>query len=389
MVSPRQWLSRPRIVAGAMSGTSLDGVDAAVVRLAKHRDRIAIDLLGTACIEFPRQFRQALLRATEEPLRVAELADLGCVLMHYYNRALADAIACSGAKAEAIGIHGQTLWHQPESHESFGIECRTTFQLATPAIVAATFGVPVVSDFRTADVALGGHGAPLVPILDWELLRDPTHCIVALNIGGIANVTVIPPKATVESICAFDTGPGNVWIDAAMHRYWGKRYDDGGRTAAAGTLITPLAERLRTIEFIAAPPPKSTGRELFSRHTLEELLAPLDRAMVPAEDIVATLTWFTAWSIAENIRRYATDRTTIVVSGGGANNATLLSMLERELPGARIVRLSDYCGIPESAKEAVLMAYLAYRTLGGLASSVVSVTGAHRSAVLGSITPPP
>jgi anhydro-N-acetylmuramic acid kinase len=153
--------------------------------------------------------------------------------------------------------------------------------------------------------------------------------------------------------------------------------------------MTPLAERLRTIEFIAAPPPKSTGRELFSRHTLEELLAPLDRAMVPAEDIIATLTWFTAWSIAENIRRYATDRATIVVSGGGANNATLLSMLERELPGARIVRLSDYCGIPESAKEAVLMAYLAYRTLGGLTSSVVSVTGARRSAVLGSITPPP
>ncbi|MCX7930535.1 MAG: anhydro-N-acetylmuramic acid kinase [Chlorobi bacterium] len=389
MHSTRRWLSGPRYVAGAMSGTSLDGVDAAIVRLTKQDHRISIELLGTGSIEFPQQFRSALLRATEEPITVDELTDLGCALMHYYNHAIEEAITTSAVTPEAIGIHGQTLWHAPQPHERFGIMCRTTFQLAVPAIVATRFGVPVLSDFRSADVALGGEGAPLVPILDWELLRHTSKWIVALNIGGIANVTVIPPNATLDNIYAFDTGPGNVWIDAAMHRYWGKRYDDGGRTAAAGSVIQSLAEQLKQIEFLTAPPPKTTGRELFSQRALDRILLPLEGAMVPAEDIIATLTWLTAWSIAENIRRYARDDTTIVVSGGGAYNATVLALLERQLPNARLIRLLDYCGVPENAKEAVLMAYLAYRTLGGLPSSIPSVTGAMRPAVLGSITPVP
>ncbi|MDW8272375.1 MAG: anhydro-N-acetylmuramic acid kinase [Bacteroidota bacterium] len=385
----RRWLSRPRVVVGAMSGTSCDGVDAAMVRLHHHRGRIKIELLSTANVEFSLPFRKALLNATEGHLTVEELAELGIVLMDYYRRAIAESIDYAGISPDAVGVHGQTLWHAPVGNVRWGIKCRTTFQLAVPAVLAAAFSVPVVSDVRTTDIILGGQGAPLVPILDWELLRNPTKYIIALNIGGIANITLLPPTASFENLIAFDTGPGNVWIDYAMQRYWGKRYDVGGTTAASGQIVPHLAAQLQKIDYVTVPPPKSTGRELFSQQMIEELIRPLDRTLIPAEDIITTLTWFTAWSIAENIRRYATDQATIVVSGGGAHNATLLAMLQQELPAAHIIRLTDYCSIPEQAKEAVLIAYIAYRTLGGLPSNIPSVTGASRPAILGSITPPP
>ncbi len=389
MVEPSVWLAQPRIVAGAMSGTSFDGVDAAIVHLSRTNERINIELLGHASIEFPFHVRRMLLNLTTQPFSIGELGDCSCVLMHYYQRAIAEAIASAYVQPEAIGIHGQTLWHAPMPHQKGDVLCRSTYQLAMPAVLAAAFGVPVVSDVRSTDVVLGGHGAPLVPILDWELLRDPGTYTIALNIGGIANITLLPPDGTLDSICAFDTGPGNVWIDYAMHRYWGKRFDEGGATAAAGRIIPSLLEQLKSIPYMTIPPPKSTGRELFSAQAIEQYLIPLDRAMVCAEDIVATLTAFTAWSIAENIRLFGRTDARIVVSGGGSMNETLIALLQQELPTATIIRLSEHCGIPECIKEAVLMAYIAYRTLGGLASNIPSVTGASRAAVLGTITPPP
>jgi anhydro-N-acetylmuramic acid kinase len=389
MISQSEWLSVPRVVAGAMSGTSLDGVDAAIVRLSPSQGRTHIEILGTASVEFPRLYRRALLSMIEEPFRISELGMQSCVLMHIYERAIEEAIVQANVLPEAIGIHGQTLWHAPTPTTWGDISCRSSFQLATPAILASVFGVPAISDVRSADIALGGQGAPLVPILDWELLRDDHHFTIALNIGGIANITVLPPGVPLGDVRAFDTGPGNVWIDMAMHRYWGKQFDEGGATAAAGTIVSPLFEQLKTVPFITMPPPKSTGRELFSAETLVKFLAPYERGMVCAEDIIATLTAFTAWSIAENIRRFAQESARVVISGGGSKNATLVEYLRRELPKAQLLLLSDCCRIPESAKEAVLMALIAYRTLGGLPSSIPSVTGARRAAVLGSITPPP
>ncbi|KXB97543.1 MAG: hypothetical protein AA908_06710 [Chlorobi bacterium NICIL-2] len=388
MISPHEWLSKPRCIAGAMSGTSLDGVDAAVVRLTQQNERIGVALVGFAHVEFTREIRSALQAAIERPIPIAELSDLACVLMQVYADALALATEDAQQQPEAIGIHGQTLWHMPTPHVRYGVECRTTFQLAEPAILAQRFRVPIVSNVRAADVALGGQGAPLVPILDWELLRSTHEYTIALNIGGIANITLLPPGCSREEITAFDTGPGNVWIDRAMHRFWGMRYDDRGRTAAAGKPISALFEQLRAIPFITNPPPKSAGREIFSAALLDELLAPFLHPMLPAEDIIATLTAFTAWSIAENIRRFGNVNACIVVSGGGAKNATLLAMLQSELPSSRIIHFADRTGIPDTAKEAVLMAYLAYRTLGELSSNLPSVTGAHKQATLGSITLP-
>lgn len=384
-----RWRAHSSVIAGAMSGTSLDGVDAAIVRIIPQRERTTIELLGTGKAGFSSSYRAALLQAIEGTARVAEIIELGTVLMNYYRQAIEEAIASSQVRPEAIGIHGQTLWHQPIPHQRWGVECRATFQLAVPSVLAVAFGVPIVSDFRSTDVQLGGQGAPLAPILDWELLQSPDRYVVALNIGGIANITLLPPNASLDRVQAFDTGPGNIWIDRAMHRYWGKPYDEDGKTAASGQVVTQLAAKLQTIPFITASPPKSTGRELFSSTALEEFIIPFERQIVPAEDIVATLTWFTAWSIAENIRRFAVDNATIVIAGGGAYNRTLCAMLHDELPRAQIVTLQQYCGIPEHAKEAVLMAYLAFRTLAGLPSNVPSVTGAQRAAVLGCITPPP
>lgn len=388
MIASRDWLTKPRRIAGAMSGTSLDGVDAAVVRITTEREHAHIELLGYASNEFTPEIRSALLAAIEHPLPIADLADLSCVLMQVYADAIAHAIENAHHEPEAIGIHGQTLWHAPMPHQRYGIVCRSSFQLAEPAILAQHFGVPVVSNVRAADVALGGQGAPLVPILDWELLLSDQEYTIALNIGGIANITLLPPMCKREEINAFDTGPGNVWIDRAMHRFWGKRYDDCGKTAAAGKPIPALFEQLTTIPFITAPPPKSAGRELFSFALLDALLAPYLQPMLPAEDIVATLTAFTAWSIAENIRRFGNTDACIVVSGGGAKNTTLLTMLQNELPLTCILHFADRTGIPDTAKEAVLMAYLAYRTLGGLPSNLPSVTGARMQTILGSITLP-
>ena len=389
MIGPPDWIAQPRCVVGAMSGTSLDGVDAAVVRITPVGDRRSFEVLGCGSIEYSSEIRSAFSSiANSQPITIAELADLRVILMELYGEAIAAAIDHAGEQPEAIGIHGQTLWHEPTPHSRYGRVCRTTYQLADPTVLAKRFRVPVVSDVRTADVALNGQGAPLVPILDWELLCSIDEYIIALNIGGIANITLLPPSCELERLVAFDTGPGNVWIDHAMRCFWDMRYDNNGTIAASGQIIPDLFENLKTIEFITRTPPKSTGRELFSECFFDEFIAPYKYTDACKTDIITTLTAFTAWSIAENIRRYSTDEASIIVSGGGTKNSTLLSFLSSELPHSRIVRFEEHTGIPDTAKEAVLMAYLAYRTLGGLPSNIPSVTGSTSQTILGSITPP-
>ncbi len=389
MIGPPDWIAQPRCVVGAMSGTSLDGVDAVVVRITPVGDRRSFEVLGHGSIEYSSEIRSAFAAvANDRSITISELADLRVILMELYGKAIATAIDYAGVQPEAIGIHGQTLWHEPTPHRRYGHVCRTTYQLAEPTILAKRFRVPVVSDVRAADVALDGQGAPLVPILDWELLCSIDEYMIALNIGGIANITLIPPGCELERLVAFDTGPGNVWIDHAVRCLWDMRYDNKGTIAASGQIIPDLFENLKSIEFITRTPPKSTGRELFSDSFIDELIAPYKYDSALKTDIITTLTAFTAWSIAENIRRYSTDDVTIVVSGGGAKNSTLLSFLGSELPHSRIVRFEEQTGIPDTAKEAVLMAYLAYRTLGSLPSNIPSVTGATSQSILGSITPP-
>lgn len=282
---------------------------------------------------------------------------------------------------EAVGVHGQTVWHAPQD------KVASTLQLGSMSALAQELQVAVVGDFRAADIALGGQGAPLVPIFDYGFLKDVNRNIIALNIGGISNVTFLPKNSSLDSVMAFDTGPGNVWIDGAMRQYFGKNYDEGGNFAREGRSLPRLLAALKEMDFIKKSPPKSTGRELFTTDSLSDFLKKYASPHSPGEDIVRTLTEFTAWSIAENIRLFGRLDSRLVISGGGVHNSVLIELLKAEMPEAEIIQ-SDEIGLSSDAKEALCFAYLAYRTLGGLPGNIPSVTGASQTATLGAIALP-
>lgn len=387
----KTWLARPRTVCGLMSGTSLDGIDAAIVQFSPHISVPPMCTLLSFCtIPLPDELLSIIMdsiggKTSAENISLTNAA---------FSTFLADAVrqACDKAgiaveELDAIGSHGQTVWHQPVPQSIDGIAVASTLQIGSPSALAQHTGVPVVGDFRTADIALGGQGAPLVPLFDYHFLAQTQRDIIALNIGGIANITLLPAGVTSGHVRAFDTGPGNVLIDLATRKFFGKRYDTGGGIAREGIVLPRLLDTLKEEPFIRQAPPKSTGRELFTPAYLEQALKFNYMDTQPAEDPVRTVTEFTAWSIAENIRLFGNSGSRIIASGGGIYNATLMEALRRELPHAEIMTSEQY-GIPSDAKEAMCFAYLAYRTLGGLPGNMPSVTGARREALLGVIAYP-
>lgn len=378
---------RPVLIAGTMSGTSLDGVDVAVAEFWRHEGSECFRLVRWEHTEFPPLLRQRLQRLHEELVPVAEIARLHWEVTAFTAACIRQCCAALGMEPsalEAVGFHGQTVYHEPSARHEHGYGIG--LQLGSPAALAQWLRTTVVGDFRSADLALGGEGAPLVPLFDWAFLRSAEECVVALNLGGIANVTVLPPGCRKGEVRAWDTGPGNLWLDAAAEALLGVPYDADGAYARRGRLIPELWEELCRIPYIEQPPPKSTGRELFSRRRLHELLQRLSPG-IPAEDVLHTLTRFTAWSVAENVRRYAPGCTRLLVSGGGALNGFLLECLQMELPALRIER-SDVVGIPVHAKEALCFAYLAWRALRGEPANLPAVTGARGEAVLGVVACP-
>lgn len=403
------------IVAGVMSGTSADGIDVALVDIGETRGRVARGhtisahrprLLGSASYPYPSKVRAAVLAAMDAASAgVADLSRLNFLLGELYADAVLATQRTFRVKVGLVGCHGQTLYHQGDARPFLGRRIASTWQTGEGAIVAARVGVPVVSDFRPADMAAGGKGAPLVPFLDYLWFRDDKVGRIVQNIGGIANLTAIPPGATPEDVFAFDTGPGNMVMDAVTHRLFGKAFDRGGKIAAAGRVIEPVVSRLLRRSFFRAKPPKTAGREEFGREFVREFLQECGRAH--GQDVVATATALTARSIADAAQRFVlkipTSRKSgqkwgthrsqvsefgeIVLSGGGARNATLVSMLAERLTPMRIrVRFSDEFGLPSEAKEAVAFAVLAYETWKRRASNVPSATGAKRAAVLGKIS---
>lgn len=387
----KAWLAQPRTVCGLMSGTSLDGIDAAVVRFSPHISAPPTCALLSFCtVPLPDELLSMIVDSMEGKTNAENLS-----LVHAAFAAfLSDAVrhACDKANIEverldAIGSHGQTIWHQPVPQSIDGVAVASTLQIGSPSALAQHTGVPVVADFRAADIALGGQGAPLVPLFDYHFLAQTQRDIIALNIGGMANITLLPAGIASGHIRAFDTGPGNVLIDLATRKFFGKQYDTDGKIARDGIVLPRLLATLKEEPFITQAPPKSTGRELFTSAYLDQALKFNYMDTQPAEDPVRTVTEFTAWSIAENIRLFGNDSSRIVASGGGVHNATLMEALQRELPHAEIMTSEQY-GIPSDAKEAMCFAYLAYRTLGGLSGNIPSVTGARREALLGVIAYP-
>lgn len=385
-------LDRPeRVVAGIMSGTSLDGVDAAVVRLGGSGRALRLETLAFRSRPYGDALRDALARAVAVATSdVRLLAQLNVRLAHAFADAVEAVLAEAGLTADAldlVGSHGQTVHHVPDAESCAGLPTRSTLQLGDAAVLAARLGAPVVADFRAADLALGGQGAPLVPYLDDALFASDTETRGLLNLGGIANLTVLPAGAGPEAAYAFDTGPANVLIDALAQQRFERRYDPGGRLAAQGTPDEALLERLLAEPYFQKAPPKSTGRELFDAAYVARLVAegPAD-----PHDLLATATALTARAVHDAYRHFAEPKgglDRLVASGGGVHNAELMRQLAMLFAPIPVETTAAY-GLDPDAKEAVLFAVLAHEWANGVPTSLPAVTGASRPALLGKLALP-
>lgn len=372
-----------RLVIGLMSGTSVDGIDAALVRIRGGGPGVRIELVKFGTYPFAPAAREAIFPLFRpESARVDQICRMNFVLGEIFAEAALRLIREAGLRPEEIdliGSHGQTIWHEPEPATVAGITTRSTLQIGEPAVIAERTGVVTVGDFRVRDVAAGGQGAPLVPYLDYCLLRDEQKNRATQNIGGIGNVTYLPAGCGVEQIIAFDTGPGNVIIDGLCSELFGKPYDEDGAIAASGRVNPQLLAELMSHAYLQVEPPKSTGRELFGLQFARTLLGRAEPA-----DLVATATAFTAQSIADAYRRFLGPVDEVFVGGGGARNPTLMRMLAEALPNARVTS-HEAVGIDSDAKEAIAFALLANDAVLGLATNIPGATGG-RPVVMGKIS---
>jgi anhydro-N-acetylmuramic acid kinase len=384
-------------VAGIMSGTSGDGIDAAIVRIAPGRMRKSVARPGLTLVAhevfpFPAALRRAVLAAMNAAsTSTAELARLNWRLGIAYAEAMAETLRRHPVKLDLVGCHGQTLYHQAQPSRYAGSSFACTWQAGEAQAIAAALGVPVVSNFRPADMLAGGQGAPLVPLLDYVLFAHPARGRVLQNIGGIANLTAIPAAARADQLIAFDTGPGNMVIDALMQELFGKRFDRNGAIAATGKVLAPaLAAALRN-PYFRLKPPRTAGREQFGRAYAADFLARCRGLSKKPEDAIATATALTAETIAGSYKRFAqrkmSGRVDYIVSGGGARNHTLMAMLAQRLEprGCELAASEDF-GMPAEAKEAAAFALLAWQTWHHLPGNVPAATGASRPAILGQVT---
>jgi anhydro-N-acetylmuramic acid kinase len=392
-------MNKTMIVAGVMSGTSADGINVALVRLDANsrRGRTNFKLLGHAERPYPKKVRAAVLATMNaSQASVADVARLNFLLGELYSDAVLAAQRKFHVKVHLVGCHGQTLYHQGEPQRFLGRTLTTTWQTGEAAIIAARVDVPVVSDFRPADMAVGGKGAPLVPFLDYMLFRDPRIGRIVQNIGGIANLTAIPAGASANDVIAFDTGPGNMVIDAVTEKLFGQPFDRNGKIAASGKVLDKVILKFLERNFFKRKQPKTAGREEFGREFVSEFLQSCGRCS--KQDAVATATALTAKSIALAISHHAIQNSSsvrkpefseMILSGGGAKNSTLVAMLTSKLaPLGLRLRFTDEFGLPSEAKEAAAFAVLAHETWHRRPSNLPSATGAKRAAVLGKISYP-
>ncbi len=374
----------PRIVVGLMSGTSLDGIDAAVVRLDGHGREVRAETLAFVSEPYGVALRDAIRACTDAATSdVRLISQLNARLGHRFADAAEAALREAGiAIPDLVGSHGQTVQHVPVAEACAGVPTRSTLQIGCPAVLAARLGAAVVADFRAADVALGGQGAPLAPVLDAALFSSDDETRVLLNLGGIANLTVLPAGAPPS--LAFDTGPANLVSDALALALTGDPVDRDGALASAGTPDKPLLAKLLADPFFAAPPPKSTGREHFGAdYAARMLAADVER---PA-DLLATAVALTARTVADAVHREAPDAARVIASGGGVRNPALMRALAEALAPVPLETTATY-GLDPDAKEAVLFALLAHEWAAGIRTGLPGVTGAARAAFQGSLTLP-
>lgn len=377
---------------GLMSGTSADGIDAVVTRIAGRGRTLRAQLIAHIHLAFSPGLRQRVLHACLHGT-VQEVCQLNFLLGEHFARAARAVMRKARLKPSqitAIGSHGQTIHHLP------GAKTPSTLQIGEPCVIAERTGITTVADFRVRDMAAGGQGAPLVPYADWVLFTHDTCPRIIQNLGGIGNLTFLQPRATLAEVIAFDTGPGNMVIDGVTTTLSRGRQacDQNGRRAASGRTSTKLLAECMNHPYLRRIPPKTTGREEFGESFLKWFMHRARRLNLSDDDAVATATEFTAASIVDAYRRHvfpglkasALKKLEVILGGGGVRNPTLVRML-RERLGVCAVRSHEDFGIPNPAKEALAFAILAHETLLGQPSNVPSVTGAQRPVVLGKIIP--
>lgn len=394
--------SQSMLVLGVMSGTSADGIDIALARISSAPPRLNAKLFGHAASKFPAALRKEILRVAEQqPISAGELSHLNFCLGEVFAEAVLAAcrrFRVSPRRIALIGSHGQTIFHQGAPVPFFDRAMASTLQIGEPSVIAARTGITTVGDFRPADMALGGQGAPLVPFADYLLYRDHKVGRVSLNLGGIANITVVPAGATPNKVAAFDTGPANILIDAlvAHFTHGRQRFDKDARIAREGRSNPALIDDLMRDPYLRIKPPKSTGREYYGHAYIQKVLALGRKHHARPGDLIRAATIFTALSVVDALNRFVLPQTKIgqlIVSGGGANNPLILAQLASALgerasrgqAGIEVIR-SSALGVPEDAKEAFAFALMAYETFHNRPSNLPSATGARGPAVLGKIS---
>lgn len=365
---------------GLMSGTSLDGVDVALVKYSYHD--IEYKLVDFFTEPFSQDLTQRIMECIDiKTSNVALICSLNTELGYFFG----DAAKKMQDKHDELTIdfvasHGQTLYHQPISD---GNLCASTLQVGESSMIAERVGVKVVSDFRYRDMAVGGQGAPIVPFSEFLLYKDDNQQRILQNIGGISNATIIPKNATIQDIVAFDTGPGNMIIDELVRYFYQEEYDDKGQYAASGHISYEVLEKMMSHSFFYRSFPRTTGREDFGKQYVLELL---DMFNLSANDWIATATAFTAKSIVSSLKNYINDETELIIGGGGSYNPELIRMIEQEFPSHVTVMTQEKLHLSSEAKEAVAMVVLGHQTIRGKTSNVPSATGANKNVVLGKIT---
>ena len=392
-----------KYVIGLMSGTSVDGIDAAIVEITGHGLETTVNLIAFETFPFPPDVPQRILALCQpDTSRVDDICEMNFYIGYLFAEAVKHILQKSGIRASdihLIGSHGQTIHHLPGDPNTIPphrtarkIKKPSTLQIGEPAVIAHETGIPTIADFRVADMAAGGQGAPLVSYPDYLLFRDSLKTVGLLNIGGIANLTVLPANGSFDSVSAADTGPGNMCIDAVVNEITDgrKHYDKAGQRAAQGTPYQPLIDEWLKHPFFHLPPPKTTGRETFGNTFAMECLEACRKHELTENDCIATVTELTVQTIADYIKRFGTGQNpidTLYVSGGGVHNQTIMRRLG-ELLADTSVEPVDNSGISADAKEAIAFAILANESLHGNAGNLPSATGASVRKILGKFVCP-
>ncbi len=382
---------KKKLVIGLMSGTSVDGIDAALVEIQNSGSKTKIKQLYFATYAYPEGLKEFILtNSIKETSNVEDICRLNFLIGKLFAKAayrLCKDYGISIKDVDLIGSHGQTIHHLPQKKNLFGEEVNATLQIGDPSVISKLTGVVTVGDFRIGDMALGGEGAPLVPYFDFLMFRSNRINRCLLNIGGISNITFLPKKCKVDDVIAFDTGPGNILIDLLMQRYYNKKFDEDGKIAFTGKINEELHQKIINHDkFINLNPPKSTGREYYNQKFIDSILET--HIPISPQDIIATFSNYTAFVSFYNYKKFLEKKAKIselIVSGGGANNEFILNALKKYFEPEIKVKKLENANFTSDAKEAVCFAVYANETISEKPINIPAVTGANQKTILGKI----